>query len=131
MHRNYVADAGITTPKQVAKSMVNYSKRHPEVGLNVYYISQVPGTPSSKPVHGVFESIVRSKKYLVPLAFFHPVIAGGLAAGYLAKGRFNPERYAKQAFYIPPDKIANRRLETRTLSDNRPQMASDGAFSER
>jgi len=131
MHRSFVADAGITTPKQIAKSMVKYAKHHPEVGLDVYYISQVPGTPSSKPVHGVLESIVRSKKYLVPLAFFHPAIAGGLAAGYLAEGRFNPERYAKQAFYIPPDKVARHRSDPRVLSDNRAPITNRRSFSDR
>ena len=124
MHRNFIADAGITTPKQIAKSLVKYSKRNPDVEFSASYIPQVPGTPASKPVHGVLESIVRSKKYLVPLAFFHPVIAGTVAAGYLAQGRFNPNHYAKKTFFIPPDKVADLRSEPRSVSENRARWAS-------
>ena len=47
-----------------------------------------------------------SAGYVLPLAVFHPVIAGTVAAGYLTRGRFNPNHYAKQTFYIPPDKVS-------------------------
>jgi hypothetical protein len=129
MRRNFIADAGITTPKQIAKSLVKYAKRHPDAEFSASYISQVPGTRASKPVHGVLESIVRSKKYLVPLAFFHPVVAGSFAAGYLVEGRFNPNRYAKQSFSFPPENVAGLRMEAPAVSDNgvdmpHPQIAS-------
>jgi hypothetical protein len=129
MHRNFVADAGITTPKQIAKSLVKYSKRHPEVQLSASFISQVLGTPASKPVQGVLESIVRSKKYVVPLAFFHPVIAATVATGYLAQGRLNPDRYANRAFFIPPDKIADLKVEPRSVSDNRIGVVSRQTYA--
>lgn len=131
MRRNIIADAGITTPKQIAKSLVKYSQRHPDVLFEASFIPQVPGTPESKPVHGVLESIVRSKKYLVPLAFFHPVIAGTVAAGYLAEGRFNPNRYAKQPFVIAPDKVAVLRTEPATISDNREKTLSRWTYAVR
>ncbi|HLH09594.1 MAG TPA: hypothetical protein VKW78_20315 [Terriglobales bacterium] len=113
MHRSFTADGGITTPKQIAKSLVKYTKKHPELDFSASVIQQVPGTPRSKAVHGVFESIVRSKKYLVPLAVFHPAIAGSLAAAYVAGGRFNPARYAKQPFYIAPEQVASRQSPAR------------------
>lgn len=131
MRRNFIADAGITTPKQNAKSLVKYSKRHSDLEFTASYISQVPGTPASKPVHGVLESIVRSKKYLVPLAVFHPIIAGTIAVGYVAQGRFNPDRYAKQALFIPPDKVADLQIELRTVSNNHTTMASRQTYAAR
>jgi hypothetical protein len=95
VHRSFLADGGITTPKQIAKSLYNYGKHHPEVELSPFVIPQVPGTRArSKPVHGVVESLLRSKKYVVPLALFHPYATGALAATYLAVGRFNPARHA-------------------------------------
>jgi len=61
------------TPKQAAKSLVSYGRKHPEIHLTRWIIPQIPGSkPRSKPVRGVFESLVRSKKYAVPLAVFQP-----------------------------------------------------------
>lgn len=95
VHRNIIADAGIMTPKQVAKSLVSYSKRHPQLELTRFVIPQVPGSiHRSDGVDGVIESFIRTKKFSVPLALLHPVIAGGLAAAYLTEGRFNPKRGA-------------------------------------
>lgn len=93
VHRNFIADVGIMSPKQVAKSLVSYSRRHPETELSRFVIPQVAGNiHRSEPVNGVIESLVRTKKYSVPLAVLHPAIAGGLAAAYLTEGRFNPRR---------------------------------------
>lgn len=95
IHRNLFADAGITTPKQVAKSLVTYSKRHPGLSLSTFRISQVPGAiHRSKPANGVLEGLLKTKKYMLPLAILHPVVAVGLAATYLTKGRFNPRQDA-------------------------------------
>ncbi len=69
IHRNFIADVGLTTPKQVARSLVKYGKDHPEVEMSAFVIPQVPGSvPRSHPVDGVAESLVKSKKYLLPLA---------------------------------------------------------------
>jgi hypothetical protein len=95
VHRSIVMDAGITTPKQLAKSLVNYSKRHPDLELARFVIPQVADSrPRSGKVRGVLESVVMSKKYVVPIAVLHPFIAGGLAAAYFARGRFDPGRHA-------------------------------------
>jgi hypothetical protein len=92
VHRNFIADAGMMTPKQVAKSLVSYSKHHPELELTRFVIPQVPGSiHRSDVVDGVIESFIRTKKFSIPLAVLHPVIAGGLAAAYLTEGRFNPK----------------------------------------
>ena len=88
IHRNFIADVGLTTPKQVARSLVKYGKKHPEVEMSAFVIPQVPGSvPRSHPVDGVAESLVKSKKYLLPLAVLSPELTGGVVVAYLADGR--------------------------------------------
>ncbi len=88
IHRNWLADFGLTTPKQLAKSMVRYGREHPDIHLTAFTILQVPGTlPRSHKVDGVAESLVRSKKYMIPLAVLAPEFAGGVTVGYLVRGR--------------------------------------------
>ena len=38
-------------------------------------------------MHGVTESLIKSKKYLLPLVVLSPVVTGGVVAAYLADGR--------------------------------------------
>jgi hypothetical protein len=95
LHRSIVADLGITTPKQLAKTLVRYSKRNPDLQFSSFVIPQVPGSVSrSTPVYGVLESFLKSKKYFVPLIALHPIITGGMAVAYLGTGRFNPRKQA-------------------------------------
>jgi hypothetical protein len=88
VRRNYIADAGITTPKQVARSLVGYSRKHPELKMTAFVIPQVPGTMSrSHGVDGVAESLVKSKKYLIPLVVLNPEVTGAIVVAYLVDGR--------------------------------------------
>jgi hypothetical protein len=49
LHRSYVADVGISTPKQMAKALVQFSAAHPELRLSRFIIPQAPAlTPSSR-----------------------------------------------------------------------------------
>jgi hypothetical protein len=83
------------TPKQAAKSLVKYSRHHPDTEMYPFVIPQVPGSiPRSTPVDGVIESLVKSKKYVVPIAVLHPYIAGTLIAAYFSDGRFHPDPHA-------------------------------------
>ncbi len=92
VRRNFIADAGIMTPKQAARSLTKYSKSHPDVDLHTFVIPQVPGSiRRSTPVDGVVESLVKSKKYVLPLALLHPVVTGTLVVAYLGDGRFHPD----------------------------------------
>ena len=101
IHRNFIADLGMMTPKQAAKSLVKYSRRHPDAELHTFVIPQVPGTIArSTSVNGVVESLVKSKKYVVPIAVLHPYIAGTLIAAYISDGRFHPD---KNAAVFDPD----------------------------
>ena len=89
IHRNLVADVGFTTPKQAAKLMVHRSRKHPEMELRTFLIPQVPGTiERSTKVRGVLESLVKSKRYVLPLAYFLPQTTAGMALAYLGGGRF-------------------------------------------
>jgi hypothetical protein len=88
IHRNFIADVGLMTPKQVARSLVSYGKKHPELNMTAFVIPQVPGSiRRSHPVDGVAESLVKSKKYLLPLVVFAPEVTGGVAVAYLVDGR--------------------------------------------
>ncbi|HYM75295.1 MAG TPA: hypothetical protein VE377_04885 [Candidatus Dormibacteraeota bacterium] len=97
LHRSIIADVGMTTPKQMAKTMIKYSSRHPKLQFSRIVIAQVPGgMPRSSTVHGVVESFFRSKKYIVPSAVVSPIFAGCVAAVYVATGagHFEPARNA-------------------------------------
>ena len=90
IHRSIIADLGVMTPKQAAKSLVRFGKHHPEMQLTTFIIPQVPGLKPSKPVHGVIESVVLAKKYVTPFLLFHPFVVGSVEAAYWAGWRFNP-----------------------------------------
>jgi hypothetical protein len=88
IHRNFIADVGLMTPKQVARSLVKYGKKHPEMNMTAFVIPQVPGSiKRSHGVDGVAESLVKSKKYLLPMAVLSPEFTGGVVVAYLAEGR--------------------------------------------
>jgi hypothetical protein len=101
IHRSFLADAGIMTPKQAAKSLVSYSKRHRDLQFSSFVIPQVPGAiPRSTAVRGVLEALVKSKKYAVPLVSFavlHPYFGGSLAFAWLDGSHFDPRRIAEPA----------------------------------
>jgi hypothetical protein len=96
VHRNFIADIGLMTPKQVARSLIAYSGKYPDVHLTAFVIPQVPGSvPRSHPVDGVTESLVKSKKYIIPLAVLSPEVTGGVVAAYLVDGRMKMPKDAK------------------------------------
>jgi hypothetical protein len=58
------------------------------VNMSAFVIPQVVGTiPRSHPVDGVAESLVKSKKYLIPMTILAPEVTGGVVVAYLADGR--------------------------------------------
>jgi hypothetical protein len=87
LHRSVIADVGITTPKQMAKTLIRYSAHHQDLSFSRFVIAQVPGSmPRSARVHGVVDSFFTSKKYIVPSAVVSPIFAGCVAAVYLGTG---------------------------------------------
>jgi hypothetical protein len=99
VHRSIIADLGVMTPKQAAKSLAHSAKHHPQMRLTTFLIPQVPGLKPSKPVHGVLESVVLAKKYVTPVLLFHPVLVVGVETAYWAGWRFDP---AKSALIFDP-----------------------------
>jgi hypothetical protein len=90
VHRSIIGDLGVTTPKQLARTLAKYSKRHAELQTSKFVIPQVPGTISrSKRVRGVLEVMLTSKKYMLPIFLFHPYAAAGAVALYVAHWHFN------------------------------------------
>ena len=97
LHRSIVADVGMTTPKQMARMMVKFSKRHPGIPYSRLLIAQVPGSmPRSFANDGVVEAFFKSKKYIVPSAVVSPIFAGCVFAVFVGTGagRFEPARDA-------------------------------------
>jgi hypothetical protein len=87
--RNILPDAGITTPKRIAYTLVKYAKRHPETQFSILEIPQVPGyRHESRAIHGVDESLIVNG-YVIPIVLLNPYVAGGLLADYLVRGRYN------------------------------------------
>ncbi len=124
IHRNFIADLGMMTPKQAAKSLMNYARKHPELHMDTFIIEQVPGSvPRSHPVHGVEESLVKSKKYLVPLILLTPEIAGAAVAGYLLDGRFRLPKHAR-VFEID-DPAHTPSLPALSIIDQGPDIAME------
>ena len=97
--RSITADVAITTPKQIAKSLANYAHHHDGLELDEIVIPQIPGsTPRSHPPRGVVESLLKTKKYALPIAVINPYVLAGIAVTYLTSGRFE---IAKNAPVIP------------------------------
>ena len=110
--RSKLGDLGVMTPKQAAKSFVQFSKRvskkDPQIQLTRFFVPQVPGTiKRSKPVHGLVDGVFHAKKYFLPLAVFEPFVAGGVATTYYLAGRFDP---AKDASLWTPGGTLDRPL---------------------
>jgi hypothetical protein len=96
IHRNFIADAGLMTPKQLARSLVEYGRKHPEIKMSAFVIPQVDGSvPRSHRVDGVAESLVKSKKYLLPLVVLNPEVTAGIVVAYLVDGRLKLPTDAK------------------------------------
>jgi hypothetical protein len=128
-HRSIINDLGVTTPRQVAKSLVKYGKHHEQVQLSPFIIPQVAGMKRSRPIHGVIDSVLLAKKYMMPLMLLHPVMAGGASVGYWLGWRFHP---AKNAMVFNPRRsletpltAKDRDMYKKLLADVRKSVAED------
>jgi hypothetical protein len=93
------ASAGIAKSRLPARrahlTETKYSRHNPETDLSAFVIPQVPGAIArSTPVDGVIESLVKSKKYVLPRAYVNPWVTGSLVAVYFGGGRFHPDPHA-------------------------------------
>ncbi|MBK8303858.1 MAG: hypothetical protein IPK98_10830 [Chloracidobacterium sp.] len=112
--RDWINDAGITTPKAIARSFFNYAKDRPEMGLSISRFPQIPGPiVRSSDNRNLTEMAYTSKKYLIPSILFKPELIAIFSATYLLTGRFNVHKtYEKYA----NAEIARLERETRTAS---------------
>jgi len=91
VRENRIADFGLMTPKQVARSIVAYGEAHPEASLTTINIPQIPGTlRRSRPPWGVAESGLKSKRYLFTLLLIQPEVILSCSLVYLGNGRWDP-----------------------------------------
>ncbi len=89
VRRNYIADLGMTSPKQVARSLTRYGAKHPEADLTFFVVPQVAGSlPRSHVNKSLLESVLKSKRYILPITVVEPYAAAGVLAGYMSTGRF-------------------------------------------
>ena len=117
----------MTTPKQVARSLTKFAKKNPELPFTVFVIPQVPGEiPRSHHVDGVVESVVKSKKYVVPLAVFYPEFTAVLGVTYLTDGRFTPPKDAPEVM-LPSESA--RAVVARKNAERKKTVASVNAHS--
>ena len=87
--RSVFPDAGMTTPKQIAYKLVRYSRKHPEMQLTVFEISQVPGYRRlSRSNKSISESLATTV-YAIPIAVLNPYLAGGIFVDYFVRGRYH------------------------------------------
>lgn len=129
--RNYLADFGLTTPKQVARSLEKYAKKNPEIPYMVFMIPQVPGTIArSHRINGVAESLVKSKKYVIPMAFFYPEVAGVVGVTYLTQGRFSTPKDAYEVMLPGEDARAVIALQQERGSAAESADAQPGVYVE-
>lgn len=110
VRRDFVFDAGMTTPKQLASSLHHYARHHPELEYEVGVLPQVPGTTSrSGHTYGVTQSFARTKLYLYPLAILQPVGIGSVIAVGFCDHRYSAHAempVASVTFFQPaPDGV--------------------------
>lgn len=86
VHRNFIGDLGVLTPKRVGAAFVHYGKHHDDSHFTLFTIPQVSGTmPRSYAMNGVAESLVKSKRYIIPLILLNPTFALAATVGYLTE----------------------------------------------
>lgn len=87
--RSIFPDAGMTTPKQITYKLERYARKHPEIHLEIFEISQIPGyRRRSRSNKSIAESLITTA-YAVPIAIVNPYLAGGLFVDYVVRGRYH------------------------------------------
>jgi hypothetical protein len=95
VRRSITADVAITTPKQIAKSLSSYARHHDQLEITELIIPQIPGSiPRSHTNRGVVESLLKTKKYAIPIVVIQPYVLAGIAVTYFTSGRFKLDNKA-------------------------------------
>jgi Domain of unknown function (DUF4105) len=106
IHRSVLFDVGLTTPKQVASALHQYSETHPEVGYRVEVIPQIAGSITrSTQICGVTACLAFSRPYFYPLALLQPVGAWSVAVTAtvgICDRRYNIQKSIRNAPRMDP-----------------------------
>jgi len=102
VHRDYLNDLGMMSPKSAARSFSHWAQKHPGLGFYCMHFEQKPGSlPRSGTASSGTEAAIHIKKYLIAAALIgdHEV-AGSFFVAYLLTGRFN--LYKESVDYATP-----------------------------
>jgi len=126
VHRGIIGDLGVTTPKQLARTLTSHARHHPQLQISRFVIPQVPGTISrSKRLRGVLEVMLTSKKYMLPVFLFHPYAGAIAVAVCVGHWHFNPgknaaildsNRQLRAALKRPDQRVVQYRLQELILA---------------
>ncbi len=123
--RNFLPDAGMTTPKQITYKLTRYASKHPEIELNVFEIPQVPGYRRMSRSNKSVSASLMTTGYAVPIFLWNPYLAGGLFLDYLTRGRF--PSIPEHPPVLTPDQLSL--LTSSTLATQNPGSAAGGENS--
>ena len=120
-------DAGMTTPKQVTARLVRFARKHPELNLSVFEISQVPGYRRHSGSNRTVFGSLTCRGYLVPVAMLNPYVAGGMLLDYLAEGH---ERLVpRDAPVLGPDNLLVLKVSEPLLNPAKGDKETAGNLS--
>jgi hypothetical protein len=91
VHRDFLNDLGMMSPKSAARSFSHWSQKRPELGFYSMHFPQKPGSlPRSGTASSGTEAAIHIKKYLIAAALIgdHEV-AGSFLVAYFCTGRFS------------------------------------------
>jgi hypothetical protein len=86
--RSIFPDAGMTTPKQVAYRLERYGRRHPDLGLRVFEIPQVPGYRRLSHANKSIDESFITTVYAIPITLLNPYVTGALMVDFLVRGHY-------------------------------------------
>jgi hypothetical protein len=88
-HRSIFPDAGMTTPKQIAYTLVRYGRRHPDLELESFEIPQVPGYRRLSHANKSIDESFITTVYAIPITLLNPYVTGALVVDYLVRGQYH------------------------------------------
>jgi hypothetical protein len=100
--RDLLNDFGVSTPKAIARTFLQYASRHPELNLRITRHTQSDQTVRrSTSSRNITEEGFKSKKYIALAAVTQPITLAALSGIYYAKGRFSLDHEYKAS--LSPD----------------------------
>lgn len=123
IHRDFLNDIGIMSPKAAAHSFSRWAHKHPDLGFYALHFVQKPGKlPRTGTADSGTEAAIHIKKYLLSAALIgdHEV-AGSFFVAYLLTDRFS--LFKESIHYATPDLSqlqAQRRTEENDEDNGNP-----------